>query len=154
MNTRMRGYLLVALQFGLLLPIFLLPRSDHWLAPMWMMQVAYLLQVIGIGVLAAGLVTLGKSLTAHPEPLAKAELKTGGIYALVRHPIYTGILFSAWGQSISSQSVNVGFLCVLLTALLMVKSRFEEALLREKFSGYLDYQRRVGRLIPLVGRIK
>lgn len=44
----------------------------------------------GIGVCAAGLKGLGKSLSPWPAPTQDNELNTEGIYGMMRHPMYTG----------------------------------------------------------------
>ncbi len=38
---------------------------------------------------------LGRGLTAAPLPNSHAELRTGGLYRFVRHPIYSGLLLFA-----------------------------------------------------------
>lgn len=44
----------------------------------------------GVGVIAAGLKGLGKSLSPWPAPVQDNELNTDGIYGMMRHPMYTG----------------------------------------------------------------
>lgn len=44
----------------------------------------------GAAVSAAGLSGLGKSLSPWSTPVMENELKTDGIFGLMRHPIYTG----------------------------------------------------------------
>lgn len=154
MTVKTRGYLLVAIQFALLAGIFAWRHPFDWPSSQTLQGIALLLQLMGFAVLGLGLVTLGRSLTAHPEPLARATLKTNGIYSIVRHPIYTGILAASIGQALLARSWVTTVFVVALLALFMVKSRFEEQLLMQKFSDYRDYASRVGRLIPLIGRIR
>ena len=75
-------------------------------------------------------------------------LRTGGVYRLVRHPIYGGVILIALGSSLVWSP-----LALLPTALLVVlfelKSRREESLLLERFPGYETYRRRVRwRFVP------
>jgi protein-S-isoprenylcysteine O-methyltransferase Ste14 len=76
-------------------------------------------------------------------------LVTTGIYGVIRHPSYLGLLINALGWALVFRS-GVG---VLLTALLIpplvVRMRAEEALLRTEFGGeYAAYCSRTSRLIP------
>jgi protein-S-isoprenylcysteine O-methyltransferase Ste14 len=77
------------------------------------------------------------------------QLVTHGVYSIVRHPSYLGLLVSALGWALVFRS-GVG---VLLTALLipplLARIRAEEKLLREQFGGeYEAYRARTSRLIP------
>ena len=76
-------------------------------------------------------------------------LVTNGIYGVIRHPNYLGLLVNALGWALAFRS-GVG---VLLTALmilpLLARMRAEEALLRAHFGAEYDaYRRRTWRLIP------
>lgn len=75
-----------------------------------------------------------------------------GPYALVRHPIYTG-LFTA----VTAMAVMQGTPLSLLGAALFVlgftlKARVEERFLEQALPGYADYRRRVGMIVPGIGR--
>jgi protein-S-isoprenylcysteine O-methyltransferase Ste14 len=109
------------------------------------------LVVLGLLVIAAGLVllvlgatALGRSFTALPRPKRTAELRQGGIYRLVRHPVYGGVLLLALGWSLADAP-----LALIPTALLAVvfdlKSRREEAWLRERYPEYAAYSERTPR---------
>jgi len=76
-------------------------------------------------------------------------LVTSGVYGVIRHPSYLGLLVNSLGWALAFRS-GVG---VLLTALtippLVARIRAEEALLRTQFGGEYDaYRRRTSRLIP------
>ena len=105
----------------------------------------------GLVVLVAGL-HLGDALTAMPTPRSGAELRTGGLYAVVRHPIYTGVLAIGWGLGLRSQLwAGVG-LAAALTLLLHYKARYEESLLSERHEGYADYVAQTPRFVPRLRR--
>jgi protein-S-isoprenylcysteine O-methyltransferase Ste14 len=77
------------------------------------------------------------------------SLVTSGVYGVIRHPSYLGLLIGALGWALVFRS-GVG---VLLTALLIpplvARIRAEEALLRTQFGGeYEAYRARTSRLIP------
>ena len=76
-------------------------------------------------------------------------LVTGGVYGVIRHPSYLGLLVNALGWSLAFRS-GVG---VLLTALmippLLARIHAEERLLRAQFGDEYDaYCARTSRLIP------
>jgi protein-S-isoprenylcysteine O-methyltransferase Ste14 len=77
------------------------------------------------------------------------RLVTSGVYGVIRHPSYLGLLLNSLGWALAFRS-GVG---VLLTALLIpplaVRIRAEERLLRTQFGDEYDvYRRRTSRLIP------
>ena len=82
-------------QFALLLTVLALPAGDAWVTPDWALTVARWVGLAGMAVLIVGLINLGRSLTALPTPVPHGVLRTGGLYRLVRHPIYTGIMVLA-----------------------------------------------------------
>jgi len=77
------------------------------------------------------------------------RLVTSGIYAVIRHPSYLGLLVNSLGWALAFRS-GVG---LLLTALLVpplaARIDAEERLLRTQFGDEYDvYRRRTSRLIP------
>ncbi|MCA9953436.1 MAG: isoprenylcysteine carboxylmethyltransferase family protein [Anaerolineales bacterium] len=106
----------------------------------------------GIGGLLAssGLFSLGSNLTAVPHPKEDAHMVAHGAYRFVRHPIYSGIILGSFGLGF----LRGGWLSLLYALILFIffdiKSRREEAWLREKYVDYADYQQRVHKLIPFV----
>lgn len=109
--------------------------------------------IIGGGVLAiGGALRLGGALTPLPRPRDGAQLVESGAYALVRHPIYGGLILTAFGWALVQASiVAVGF-AVVLAAFLWVKSAREEAWLEQRFPSYATYRARTPRFIPLLRR--
>jgi protein-S-isoprenylcysteine O-methyltransferase Ste14 len=93
---------------------------------------------------------LRANLTPLPHPRDGATLIHGGVYALVRHPIYGGLIIAAagWGLLIASFAALV--LAALLFAFFDVKSRREEAWLEDRFADYPAYRHRTHRLIPFL----
>jgi len=103
---------------------------------------------IGLAVLFAGFMGLGKSLTANPVPNQDGVLVTKGIYSLVRHPIYLGLLSITLGLVISSGVWAQIIVWIALAALLVYKMRWEEVLLTAKYKGYPEYMTKVPAIIP------
>jgi len=98
----------------------------------------------GLWLAASAIGTLGKSVSPFPKPLATSELKESGVYALVRHPIYGGILLLslAWSLAVSPWAfIPTGALAIALA----FKSRLEERWLLDRHPAYVDYRQRVRR---------
>lgn len=76
-------------------------------------------------------------------------LVTGGIYSVIRHPSYLGILVLSLGWALAFRA-GVGVLLVLaLISVLVGRMNAEEALLRDQFGEeYAAYRKRTWRLIP------
>jgi len=75
-----------------------------------------------------------------------------GPYALVRHPIYTGILLSAFATAIARGRWEALIGAVLFALGCWIKARQEERFLSEELGPeYADYRKRVPMLVPFVG---
>ena len=77
------------------------------------------------------------------------QLVTNGIYSVIRHPSYLGMLMNSLGWSLAFRS-GVGVLLVaFLLWPLIARMNAEEKLLREQFGDEYDaYRARTSRLIP------
>jgi len=115
-----------------------------------LMLLGYGIFILGtaIGLMAA--FNLGKNLTPLPRPKENAELIQGGLYRLVRHPIYFGVIVLSLGWGLIQQSTLVWLYVVIIAIFFDIKSRKEEQWLVERFSAYAEYQGRVRKLIPWV----
>ena len=144
---------LVALQFALLAALVFLPTGSLWLRGVFVWLVVALSGGVALVLGIAAGRRLGFNLTPNPIPKPEGTLETGGVYAHVRHPIYTAVL--ALGIALVALGASwlhlAGFF--LLVMLLQVKARAEERLLRERFPDYVEYQARAGRFIPGIGRV-
>ena len=76
-------------------------------------------------------------------------LVTNGIYGVIRHPSYLGLLINSLGWALAFRSV-VGLLLTALTIPpLLARIRAEEIMLRSEFCAEYDaYRARTSRLIP------
>lgn len=150
-----RGGLWVAAQLVALIVAFGLPFAvpSAWVP--WPTSLAGPVRWVGWVVLAsglflafAGLAALGKDLTPLPEPREGGSLRTGGVYGLVRHPIYGGIVLAALGVSLQSGSILGMSGALVALGFFDLKARAEEQRLESAYPDYTAYRRRTKRLIP------
>jgi protein-S-isoprenylcysteine O-methyltransferase Ste14 len=109
------------------------------------------LQVLGLGLRAGAMRTLGRSYTRTLRTEDAQHVVDTGPYAVVRHPGYAGSLLIWTGFALTSRSVPV---VVAVAALLWTayqrRIAAEEVLLRRELPAYASYCERTKRLIPLV----
>lgn len=111
--------------------------------------IGLVLAVIGAILGGAASAAAGRDLTVSPDPKPNASLREAGVYGVVRHPMYGGLLLLVLGTALAAGSLYgvVGWLA--LVVLVMVKLDYEERRLRIRFPAYAAYRRRVPRrLIP------
>lgn len=142
------AYGLVTGQFALLLVLVVWSPTSSWNLAGWIEAGARAVGLVGLGWLGLGILGLGRSASAVPLPLAHGELKTGGLYRLSRHPIYTGLLLFAWATAVARAAVGPLVVAAALTALIVVKAGFEETALRAAYPGYAAYAARTPRFLP------
>ena len=149
-----QAWSLVVFQFVFLGLLIALPQGS--LYPVGGVVTGITMALVGGGVLLGVIAgaRLGGSLTPSPIPRESGELTTSGVYRFVRHPIYSALLLIGLGLAIRGASLLHILLIVALLALLEVKARAEESMLRVKFEGYASYAAQVGRFIPGVGTIR
>ena len=129
------------------------PSAAAWPQPLATvaMWIGALLILLGGALAIGGVLALGeRNLTALPYPREEASLVEKGPYAIVRNPIYTGLIFASFGWGLWLQAPLSLVFAAALFVLFDRKSRKEEAWLIERFPEYLDYCAKVKRLIPWV----
>ena len=138
------------LQMVLFVVIALAPRGVDVPFPVWLRGLGGLLVLAGGLFGTWGMIALGRNLTPFPKPIDDGQLVTGGPYSLVRHPIYSGLILATLGWALLRASVVGLALAAVLLIFFDLKSRREEAWLRDSYSGYAAYQSRVRKLIPWI----
>ena len=96
----------------------------------------------------AGVAALGWGTTPLPKPAQQARLVQTGIYARVRHPLYTSVMLATLGWALIWQSWPSFVAALTLIPFFHAKARREERWLRARFPDYADYERRVPRFFP------
>lgn len=152
MNRTTLGWIAVAVQGLLLLALIFAPtrRSPSALWPPDVLGVVGVLIVIaGVGLLVVAARALSSALTPNPVPLAGQTLRTTGVYALVRHPIYSAVLLIALGYTIALGSWWQVGVCLALVVFFTVKARWEDTLLADQYgSQWQVWSSRTGALLP------
>ncbi len=146
----------VVAQVVLIVLVFFGPRNFiRW--PIWIAPFTSLSQIVGSVLLPTGIILIalaifrmGPNLTAVPYPKEQGTLIETGPYRLVRHPMYCGLILIAFAWALLVHGwLTIGYAIIILV-FFDIKSRREEQWLKEKFSSYGEYQKRVRKLIPFV----
>lgn len=82
------------------------------------------------------------------------RLATEGIYSIVRHPQYTGILLALFGEGVVHWPTvfSVGLFPFIVLAYLLLARREEREMISRHGERYREYQRRVPMFLPRRGR--
>jgi protein-S-isoprenylcysteine O-methyltransferase Ste14 len=145
-----RGEGWVILQVFIFLVIGLSVNYVRVNVPLWL-RICALISLLTGGMLGTlGVLYLGKNLTPFPKPKYDTQLIRHGIFRMVRHPIYSGLIFGTFGWSLFIGSLPGMILSIILFLFFDLKSRREESWLTERFPEYKEYQKRVKKLIPFI----
>ncbi|MGB8167351.1 MAG: isoprenylcysteine carboxylmethyltransferase family protein [Chthoniobacteraceae bacterium] len=115
--------------------------------------------VLGLVLFAAGwtLITLVFRANTFAAPVVKHQklrehrVIDTGVYAVVRHPMYTAVALMLPGMALWLGSTAGALLSLVPTGLLAVRILIEEDFLRRELAGYTEYMQRVRwRLVPRV----
>ncbi|TAM76789.1 DUF1295 domain-containing protein [bacterium] len=109
-----------------------------------------LLAAAGVALALSAALQLGRGLTPYPEPAAQGKLVQSGVYAWVRHPIYSGVLLAAFGAAWATHSSWRALVAVTLFFFFDAKTREEERRLSRRYEGYAAYARGIRKLIPWI----
>lgn len=152
---------LYAEMYGFPLTIYLLVRffgldKSHLSANLWSTLLGlgetgmFISMLLGYGLLFVGLGLFIQGWRELHRARQEKRLATGGLYALVRHPQYTGLLLGLFGEGVihwpTVFSITVYPLIVL--AYVVLARREEKQVLEEFGDEYLIYQQKVPRFIP------
>ena len=95
--------------------------------------------------------TIGRNWSGNITVKTDHELMTRGPYAIVRHPIYFGLLVTLAGTAVVVGEYRAFLAVVVAIVAWKWKSSIEERVMTEHFGdAYRDYKRRTKALIPFV----
>jgi len=118
-----------------------------------------LVSFFGLALYVAGwwIMTLAMKVNPFAVPVVRLQKERHqrvidtGIYAVVRHPMYTGFVPMVMGTALWLESYFAALFAIVPIAVLAVRSVFEERFLKRKLKGYDAYTEKVRyRLIPFV----
>ena len=116
----------------------------------WFM-VGLALVVVGLGFSVAARMRLGRNWSGTVTLKKNHELIQSGPYALVRHPIYTGLLLALIGTCVAIDRWRALIALAPLLAGILYKIGIEERFMRAQFGDtYARYCARVKALVPFV----
>jgi protein-S-isoprenylcysteine O-methyltransferase Ste14 len=122
--------------------------SSVWQYVSWILTVIF--SILAIVFLGRSLFDLGRNLTPLPHPRDDGQLVKTGIYGIVRHPLYSGVIYLALAYASWQMSWRHLVGSIILFVFFDAKSRKEESWLTEKFPDYANYSISVKKLIPWI----
>lgn len=107
--------------------------------------------IVGCIVNIAGRLNLGKNWSNQIKIYNDQTFVSGGVYSIVRHPLYASIIW----MFISASIIYLNYLAFLATLLIFIpfmyyRAKQEENLLASEFKNYKKYQIGVGMFFPKI----
>ena len=153
-DTRNRWIFLPFLAVGLVLgwlPAYTDRRDIGTIDGDTMRYLGLVLYVVGCVLRVAPVFVLGRRFSGLVAIQEGHELVTDGLYRVIRHPSYLGLVIGLFGWSLVFRSAIGVLVSLLLIPALVARMNSEEALLESEFGErYADYRRRTWRLVPFV----
>jgi len=151
------GIVLQGIGFGLIWALQRTPFLSPFIGELYVLNI--ILQIVAV-LLAVGAVwtansaikELGKQWSLQARLVEDHKLVTGGVYRIVRHPIYTAMLAKllATGLILSHWTVVIIAFVIFFIGT-KIRTIAEEKLLRDAFPGeYEEYAKRVPGFVPFL----
>jgi protein-S-isoprenylcysteine O-methyltransferase Ste14 len=106
---------------------------------------ACLLILSGVVIILLSLLSLRRRAVA---PSVQDTLVAQGLYAHIRHPLYSGMILELIGLFLWVPTLCVSVACILGVLWVLVQARLEEMDLVARLPAYQEYKRRVPRFVP------
>jgi protein-S-isoprenylcysteine O-methyltransferase Ste14 len=135
MRINPKDLLLVSIQ----LLLFIVYSIDfEWLLgySYWLKIVGLTIAILGLLVVILAILQLNKNFSPFPTPKHNSVLLQNGLFKLVRHPIYTRLIFHFFGYRIYQDSKYKLINTLLLIILFHYKTKYEDKQLQNKFPDY------------------
>src|SRR5262249_30321787 len=153
-DTRNRWVFLPFLALGLVLAWLPAYTDRHDIGTIDGDAVRYLglaLFVVGSALRVGAVFVLGRRFSGLVAIQEGHELVTGGLYRVIRHPSYLGLVLGLFGWALIFRSAIGVLVSLLLLPPLVARMNAEEALLESEFGDrYAAYRRRTWRLVPFL----
>jgi len=108
------------------------------------------ISLIGFAIRWTAIIQLGRMFTVDVAITDDHRLKTSGLYKIVRHPSYLGLILIIAGLGVCLNSI-LAFLVIFIPSFWAINHRIiveEQALVAEFGEQYTDYKKRVSKIIP------
>lgn len=148
MNVNPKDQILVSIQFLLFLVFTVNIDWSLGLYSPCLKNCGLIVSIFGLIIILLSVLQLNKNLSPFPTPKNNAVLVQNGLFKLVRHPIYSGIILVVIGYSVYKDSLYKGIISMLLLILFHFKTKYEEQKLSEKFPNYQSYKKKTGKFFP------
>jgi protein-S-isoprenylcysteine O-methyltransferase Ste14 len=109
--------------------------------------ISWIFILAGISIIIIGLMSLRWRAAA---PSVKDTLVEQGVYAHIRHPLYTGMMLELIGLFLWLPTITILVACLLGVIWVMVQARLEEIDLVKRLPEYKEYMLKVPRFIPKI----
>lgn len=128
---------------------FLFPRAGAYTTLRWSSLAVF---IIGFALRWSAILQLGKGFTVDVSIGKEHQLKQTGLYSLIRHPSYLGIVMEFLGYSLLINSwYSLFIINVPIFLALHHRMNVEEELLQSHFGeAYSNYKKRTWRLLPFI----
>ena len=142
----MKSKILVFIQFSaiLLLALPLGTPTKHFALGM-----IFIIIGLVVGVFALSKNRLG-NFNIRPDLKEDCILITDGVYAYIRHPMYTSVLVSMLGLTLMYLNTFTLVVYAILLVNMLVKMFYEESLWHCEGEAYKEYAQKTFRLIPKI----
>jgi protein-S-isoprenylcysteine O-methyltransferase Ste14 len=143
----------VALVVGALGPILVLAGNRPIAVPSLLQGIGSLLAVVGISLTIAAQLSMRDSWRIGVDASERTELRTSGMFRLVRNPIFTAMAITASGMllMVPTGVSLVGLVALIVALHLQVRVVEEPYLLRTHGESYESYRSTAGRFLPRIG---
>jgi protein-S-isoprenylcysteine O-methyltransferase Ste14 len=133
--------------------ILILLNLENWISDPFSVHqiVSWLLLFVSIVLVAHGIYLL--HVVGRPKSGIESTtmLVIAGAYKYIRHPLYSSLLFLAWGVFFKAPSILGGILAAVATAFLVTTARIEESENVQKFGvEYAAYMKTTRMFIPFL----
>jgi protein-S-isoprenylcysteine O-methyltransferase Ste14 len=118
--------------------------------PRWLGYAAMSVMIAGLIVRWTAILSLGKAFSVNVAIRDGQTLYHSGLYSVVRHPSYSGMLICFAAIAVVQQNwISAGLVLIFPTAALLYRIHVEERALNEAFGAqYAEYSKATMRLIP------